>query len=217
MTPVILLSDGFIANGAEPWKLPRIEDLPEIRVSFRREAEGFQPYSRDAKTLARPWAIPGTPGLEHRVGGLEKADGTGDVSYDPANHERMVHVRAEKVERVADDIPLAEPTGDTEGDLLVVGWGSTYGSITSAVRRARAQGMRVSQLHLRYLNPLPRNLGEVLDRYERVLVPEINLGQLSLLLQGRFLKPVIGFNRVRGLPFQAAEVLDKIVEVLERK
>jgi len=217
MTPVILLSDGFIANGAEPWKLPRIEDLPEIRVSFRREAEGFQPYSRDAKTLARPWAVPGTPGLEHRVGGLEKADGTGDVSYDPANHERMVRVRAEKVQRVADDIPLAEPIGDREGDLLVVGWGSTYGSITSAVRRARAQGMRVSQLHLRYLNPLPRNLGELLDRYKRVLVPEINLGQLSLLLQGRFLRPVIGFNRVRGLPFQAAEVLDKIVEVLERK
>ena len=215
MTPVILLSDGFIANGAEPWRLPRIEDLPDISVPFRRDAEGFEPYARDPETLARNWAVPGTPGLEHRIGGLEKREVTGDVSYDPQNHERMIRLRAEKVERVARDIPLAEPTGDPAGGLLVIGWGSTYGAITSAVERARAEGLRVSQLHLRYLNPLPLNLAEVLSRFERVLVPEINLGHLALLLQGRFLKPVIRYNKVQGTPFAAADVLDKIREVLE--
>jgi len=215
MTPVILLSDGFIANGAEPWRLPRIEDLPDISVPFRRDAEGFEPYARDPETLARNWAVPGTPGLEHRIGGLEKREVTGDVSYDPQNHERMIRLRAEKVERVARDIPLAEPTGDPAGDLLVIGWGSTYGAITSAVERARAEGLRVSQLHLRHLNPLPLNLPEVLSRFERVLVPEINLGHLALLLQGRYLKPVIRYNKVQGTPFAAADVLDKIREVLE--
>jgi 2-oxoglutarate ferredoxin oxidoreductase subunit alpha len=215
MTPVILLSDGFIANGAEPWRLPRVEDLPDISVPFRRDPESFRPYRRDPQTLARAWAVPGTPGLEHRVGGLEKADVTGDVSYDALNHERMVRLRAEKVARVADDIPPCEPMGDANGDLLVVGWGSTYGAITSAVRRARREGLRVSQLHLRHLNPFPRNLHEVLSAFPRVLVPEINLGQLSLLLQGRFLKPVIPFNKVQGTPFAAAEVQDKIREVLE--
>ncbi len=186
-------------------------------MAFHRDRGGFQPYSRDPRTLARPWAVPGTPGLEHRIGGLEKLEGSGDVSYDPANHERMVHLRSQKVSRVADDIPLAEPTGDAEGELLVVGWGSTYGAITSAVRRARAQGRRVSQLHLRYLNPLPRNLGEVLDRFERILVAEINLGQLATLLQARYVKPVIAFNKVRGVPFQASEVLDKIAEITEAR
>jgi len=215
MTPVILLSDGFIANGAEPWRLPRVEDLPDISVSFRRDPEGFEPYARDPETLARAWAVPGTPGLEHRIGGLEKREVTGDVSYDPQNHERMVRLRAEKVERVALDVPLAEPTGDPAGSLLVIGWGSTYGAITSAVERARAEGLRVSQLHLRHLNPLPRNLGEVLARFDRVLVPEINLGHLALLLQGRFLKPVIRYNKMQGTPFAAADVLDKIREVLE--
>jgi 2-oxoglutarate ferredoxin oxidoreductase subunit alpha len=215
MTPVILLSDGFIANGAEPWRLPRVEDLPDISVPFRRDPEGFEPYARDPETLARAWAVPGTPGLEHRIGGLEKREVTGDVSYDPQNHERMVRLRAEKVERVALDVPLAEPTGDPAGSLLVIGWGSTYGAITSAVERARAEGLRVSQLHLRHLNPLPRNLGEVLARFDRVLVPEINLGHLALLLQGRFLKPVIRYNKMQGTPFAAADVLDKIREVLE--
>jgi len=215
MTPVILLSDGFIANGAEPWKLPDIDGLPDISVPYHREIDAFQPYARDPQTLARPWAIPGTPGLEHRVGGLEKNEKSGDVSSDPLNHERMVHLRAEKVARVADDIPLAEPIGDTTGDLLVVGWGSTYGAITSAVRRARTEGKRVSQLHLRHLNPLPRNLGEVLDRFEHILVPEINLGQLSLLLRARFVKPMIGYNKVQGTPFATEEVLDKIYEILE--
>jgi 2-oxoglutarate ferredoxin oxidoreductase subunit alpha len=215
MTPVILLSDGFIANGAEPWKLPDMDSLRDISVPYHRETETFQPYLRDPQTLARPWAIPGTPGLEHRVGGLEKNEGSGDVSYDPLNHERMVHLRAEKVERVADDIPLAEPIGDTEGDLLVIGWGSTYGAITSAVQRARAEGKSVSQLHLRHLNPLPRNLGEVLDRFKHILVPEINLGQLSMLLQARFLRQMISYNKVQGSPFATEEVLNKIDEILE--
>ncbi len=215
MTPVIVLSDGFIANGAEPWRLPDLTALDPIPVSYRTDPAGFEPYSRDPETLARPWAIPGTPGLEHRIGGLEKREGSGDVSYDPDNHERMVHLRAEKVARVANDLPLAEVVGDPAGGLLVIGWGSTWGSITSAVRRARQRGLRVSQLHLRHLNPMPRNLGELLERYDRVLVPEINLGQLALLLQGRYLKPVIPLNRVRGLPFAAAEILDKIVEIEE--
>jgi len=215
MTPVILLSDGFIANGAEPWKLPDIDSLADISVPYHRETEAFQPYLRDPQTLARPWAIPGTPGLEHRVGGLEKSEGSGDVSYDPLNHERMVHLRAEKVERVADDIPLAEPIGDTEGDLLVIGWGSTYGAITSAVRRARRSGRKVSQLHLRHLSPLPRNLGEILARYERVLVPEINLGQLAFVLQGRFARPVERLNKVQGLPFRASEIEARILELTE--
>jgi 2-oxoglutarate ferredoxin oxidoreductase subunit alpha len=217
MTPVILLSDGFIANGAEPWKLPSMDELADISVPYHRENEAFEPYSRDPQTLARPWAIPGTPGLEHRVGGLEKHEGSGDVSYDPLNHERMVHLRAEKVARVADDIPLAEPVGDSAGDLLVIGWGSTYGAITSAVRRARAEGKSVSQLHLRHLNPLPRNLGEVMDRFKHVLVPEINLGQLSMMLKARFVKPLIAQNKVQGSPFAAEEVLNKIDEILETR
>jgi len=215
MTPVIVLSDGFIANGAEPWRLPDLTALDPIHVSHRTDPVGFEPYLRDPQTLARPWAVPGTPGLEHRIGGLEKREGSGDVSYDPDNHERMVRLRAEKVARVANDLPLAEVVGDPEGGLLVIGWGSTWGSITSAVRRARQRGLRVSQLHLRHLNPMPLNLGELLERYDRVLVPEINLGQLALLLQGRYLKPVIRLNRVRGLPFAAAEILDKIVEIEE--
>jgi 2-oxoglutarate ferredoxin oxidoreductase subunit alpha len=217
MTPVILLSDGFIANGAEPWKLPEVDNLPDISVPYHRETESFLPYSRDPQTLARPWAIPGTPGLEHRVGGLEKSEGSGDVSYDPINHERMVHLRAEKVARVADDIPLAEPIGDRSGDLLVIGWGSTYGAITSAVRRARADGKNVSQLHLRHLNPLPRNLGEVMDRFKQILVPEINLGQLSLMLKARFVRPLIAYNKVQGSPFASEEILNKIDEILEAR
>jgi 2-oxoglutarate ferredoxin oxidoreductase subunit alpha len=211
MTPVILLSDGFIANGSEPWRLPSVADLPPIPVKFRTEQAGFLPYDRDTATLARPWAVPGTPGLEHRVGGLEKSDGTGNVSYDPANHERMVRTRARKVELVADDIPLAEPDGDGPGGLLVVGWGSTYGAIQSAVRRARDQGRRVSHLHLRHLNPMPKNLGELLASYDRILVPEINSGQLALLLQGRFLCPVERLNKIQGLPFSAAEILERVL------
>jgi 2-oxoglutarate ferredoxin oxidoreductase subunit alpha len=215
MTPVILLTDGFIANGAEPWLLPDVDDLPSFKPPFRTDPDGFQPYARDPKTLARPWAVPGTPALEHRVGGLEKADLTGDVSYDPVNHEKMILVRAEKVERVADDIPPAEVAGDDSGDLLVLGWGSTYGAITGAVKRARAAGRRVSHLHLRHLNPFPRNLAAVLKRYDRILVPENNSGQLSLLIRGKFLIDVIPFNKLQGLPFKTLEILEKIEELTE--
>jgi len=216
MTPVLLLSDGFVANGTEPWKLPDVDKLPEIPVTFHSDPEGFMPYARDPQTLARPWAVPGTPRLEHRLGGLEKSDGTGNVSYDPKNHERMVRLRAEKVERVADDIPAAELDGrGFDEGLLVVSWGSTYGATTSAVRRAQKMGLRVSHVHLRYLNPLPKNVGALLQRYDRVLVPEINLGQLAFILQGRFLKPIDRLNKVQGQPFMASEILDKIREIAE--
>ena len=202
-----------IASGSEPWKLPRLEDLPRTQPSFHREAAGFLPYLRDPETLARPWAIPGTPGLEHRVGGLEKADRTGNVSYEPLNHDKMVRLRAEKVARVARDIAPAVPEGDAEGGLLVVGWGSTYGAIAGAVRRARTAGKRVSHLHLRHLNPFPENLEAVLRRYDRVLVPEINRGQLAFVLQGRFLVPVVSMTKVEGMPYREAEILKKIEEL----
>lgn len=216
MTPVILLSDGYIANGAEPWRLPDLDALPSIPVRFRTDPEGFRPYDRDPETLARPWAIPGTPGLEHRIGGLEKADGTGHVSYDPANHEKMVRLRAEKVERVAKDIPPAEAQGDPDG-VLVLGWGSTWGAITGAVNRARARGRRVGHLHLRHLNPMPDNVGDVLARYDRVLVPELNLGQLAMLVRARYLVDVIQLNKVQGQPFRESEILDRILELAPEK
>jgi 2-oxoglutarate ferredoxin oxidoreductase subunit alpha len=209
MTPVILLSDGYIANGAEPWKLPKIDDLPAIPVSFRTEAEGFLPYLRDPKTLARPWAIPGTAGLEHRIGGIEKADGSGSISYDPQNHEHMVHLRAEKVARVALDLPPSEVAGDEDG-VLVLGWGSTYGAITGAVRRARAEGLRVGHLHLRYLNPMPVDVGEILSRYDKVLIPEMNMGQLAMIVRAKFLKDVAQLNKVQGQPFKESEILDTV-------
>ncbi|HEX6201285.1 MAG TPA: 2-oxoacid:acceptor oxidoreductase subunit alpha, partial [Thermoanaerobaculia bacterium] len=193
MTPVVLLSDGYIANGSEPWKLPRVEDLPDFAPEFRSDPEGFAPYLRDPETLARPWALPGTPGLEHRIGGLEKEDGTGNVSYDPENHERMTHLRAEKVARVAREIGDVEVEGPEEGELLVLGWGSTEGAIKGAVRALLDRGVAVSRAHLRWLNPMPSNLGDVLSRFDKVLVPEMNLGQLSLLLRARFLKDVISY------------------------
>ena len=216
MTPVILLSDGYIANGAEPWRLPDIEDLPPIDAGRPINPEAFLPFSRDPETLARPWAVPGTPGLEHRIGGIEKADGTGNVSYDALNHEKMVHLRAEKVARVARDIPKAQIDGDPDG-LLVLGWGSTYGAITSAVRHARAVGRRVGHLHLRYLNPMPLDLGEVLARYEHVLVPEINLGQLAWLIRAKFLRDVVQLNKVQGQPFKESEILAKIEDLAPTK
>ncbi|MEZ5331624.1 MAG: 2-oxoacid:acceptor oxidoreductase subunit alpha [Thermoanaerobaculia bacterium] len=215
MVPVILLSDGYIANGSEPWRLPEIEDLPDLRTEFRTDPEGFLPYSRDEKTLARPWAIPGTPGLEHRIGGLEKEDGSGNVSYDPANHERMIKLRAEKVHRIADSIPELEVHGPSEGKLLVLGWGSTLGAIQGAVNLARKQGLEVSRAHLRHLNPFPRNLGDVLGRFEQVLVPEMNLGQLALLLRAHYLRDVISYPKVQGKPFFRSEILAKIQEILE--
>jgi len=215
MTPVILLTDGFLANGAEPWRLPDLEALGRIEAPFRTEPEGFQPYARDPKTLVRPWAVPGTTGLEHRVGGLEKAEGSGNVSYDSVNHERMIHIREQKVDAVADDIPLAEPTGDSKGKLLVLGWGSTFGAINGAVRRARADGLDVSMVHLRHLNPFPRNLEELMKRFERILVPENNTGQLAFLLQGRFLQEVTRLNKCQGQPFKESEILDAITEIVQ--
>lgn len=214
MTPVIVLSDGYLANGAEPWKLPSREELPKIEIKFRTDPQGFYPYQRDPESLARPWAIPGTPGLEHRIGGLEKQHITGNVSYDPENHQLMTHLRAEKIARVAQDIPEVEVFGDTEGELLVVGWGGTYGAITSAVEQVQAKGLPVSSIHLRYLNPLPRNLGQVLSRFRKILVPELNMGQLVLLLRAKYLVDAIPFNKVKGRPFKISELVMKIEELL---
>ena len=208
MTPVVYLSDAFLATGAEPWKIPDVADLPDISVPNWTERNGFHPYDRDPDTLARPWAVPGTPGLEHRIGGLEKADITGNVSYDPENHHRMQLLRQEKIARIANDIPDLTIYGPERGDLLILGWGSTYGSIRSAVERLQADGKSVAHAHLRYLNPFPRNLGEVLGRYERVLIPEINLGQLALLVRGRFLVDAITYDRVRGKPFRITEIVE---------
>jgi len=210
MTPVILLSDGYIANGAEPWRIPSVEDLPRIPVKYRTDPEGYQPYSRDEETLARPWAIPGTPGLEHRIGGLEKENVTGHVNYDGANHELMVHLRAERIRNIARDLPEAEPDGPQRGKLLVLGWGSTRGAIRSAMRTAHQRGLDVAHLHLRHLNPFPRNLGDVLARYERVLVPELNLGQLAFVLRGRYLLDVRSLAKVQGQPFKSSEILEAI-------
>jgi 2-oxoglutarate ferredoxin oxidoreductase subunit alpha len=208
-TPVLLLSDGAIANGSEPWHLPDLARLPGIDPNQLTDPAGFMPYKRDAK-LARPWAIPGTPGLEHRIGGLEKDSLTGNVSYDAQNHEKMVRTRAEKVRRVADGFPKTEPAFDPDGQVLVIGWGGTYGSITQAVLEARALGMRVGHVHLRHIFPLPHDLTEVAARYRTVLVPELNLGQLRLHLRGQLGIESIGLNKVQGKPFHVAEVLSAI-------
>ena len=215
MLPVIYLSDGYLGNGAEPWRLPTMEELPKFEVKFATEGDGFLPYNRDPETLARAWAIPGTPGLEHRIGGLEKEDITGNVSYDPENHMHMVLTRAEKVARIADDIPDIEVFGEPEGRLLVVGWGSTYGAITSAVEEMQHRGKSVSSIHLRYLNPFPSNLGELLGRFDRVLVPELNLGQLAMLLRSRYLVPAVSFAKVKGKPFKISELTERIEQLYE--
>jgi len=214
MVPVIILSDGYLANGAEPWKIPEISELPEIPVHFTTDPVGFQPYRRDPVTLARPWAIPGTPGLEHRIGGIEKQDVTGNVNYDPLNHEHMVRARAAKVEAVADDIPDLVPEGDPSGELLIVGWGSTHGPITAALKAQRTKGRRIGHVHLRHLNPLPKNLGELLKRYDQVLVPEMNMGQLIMILRAKFLVDAQGLNKIQGKPFKQSEIEDKIEEML---
>ncbi|GAB2443459.1 2-oxoacid:acceptor oxidoreductase subunit alpha [Streptosporangium sandarakinum] len=220
-TPVMLLSDGYLANGSEPWKVPSAAELPDISVDFATAPNGedgttFLPFARDPETLARPWAIPGTAGLEHRIGGIEKADGTGNISYDPNNHDKMVRLRQAKIDGIAADIPELE-VDDPDGDarVLVLGWGSTYGPIAAAVRRIRKSGGKVAQAHLRHLNPLPANTGEVLRSYDKVLLPEINLGQLALLLRARFLVDVISYNRVRGLPFKAEELASVIQDVID--
>jgi 2-oxoglutarate ferredoxin oxidoreductase subunit alpha len=214
MTPVVCLTDGYLGNGAEPWLIPRVEDLKPIPVSFAKDPATFQPYSRDPKTLARPWAIPGTPGLEHRIGGLEKQHITGNISYDPDNHDFMVKLRAEKIDRIADDVPEQTIDGEPEGDMLVVGWGSTYGSIKSAVNSLRAKGIKVSYVHLRYINPFPKNLGEILYRFKKILVPEINNGQLVKLLRQKYLVPALGFNMIKGLPLRSEEIERTIEEML---
>ena len=215
MTPVILLTDGYLANGAEPWSIPRFEELPPIPVSFRTEPEGFFPYARDPVTLARPWVRPGTPGLEHRIGGIEKQDITGNISYDPANHELMTHYRARKVAAVAQDIPPTTIHGETSGDLLLIGWGSTYGSITAAVEEARAQGTRVSHVHLHYLNPLPSDLAGILQGFKKILVPEMNMGQLRMLLRATYLVDAVGLNKIQGQPFKVSEIVEGIRRALE--
>jgi 2-oxoglutarate ferredoxin oxidoreductase subunit alpha len=218
-TPVYLLSDAYLANGSEPWLIPDVATLPQIPVEFAttpNEGTQFLPYKRDPKTLARPWAIPGTPGLEHRIGGLEKADGSGSVSYDPENHDLMVRLRAQKVAGIAADIPPLEVDDpDGEATTLVLGWGSTYGPIGAAVRRVRADGRTVARAHLHYLNPFPRNTGEVLRRYEKVLIPEMNLGQLLKLVRAEFLVDAVGYNRVRGRPFQSTELAEAITTLIE--
>jgi len=214
MVPVIILSDGYLANGAEPWRIPELSDIPDFPVKFASDPNGFLPYKRDPQTLARPWAVPGTPGLEHRIGGLEKQDPTGNINYEPLNHENMVRIRAAKVAAVAQDIPNVLPAGDPEGDLLIVAWGSTCGSITAALKAQRGKGRKIGHLHLRHLNPLPSNLGEVLKRYKRVLVPELNMGQLLWVLRAKYLVDAIGLNKIQGRPFKQAELEQKIEEML---
>ncbi len=214
MSPVFFLSDGYLANGSEPWLIPNIEDLPEMKVMFRTEVEGFFPYSRDEKTLSRPWAVPGTPGLEHRIGGIEKQHITGTINYEPDNHDFMVRLRQEKIDRMAQDIPALEVYGDPQGKVLVLGWGSTYGAITTAVEQLREGGASVSSAHLRYLNPFPANLGAVLKSFETVIIPEMNLGQLALLVRAKFLVDAVSFTKVKGKPFKVSELVKKIKEHL---
>ena len=214
MTPVFLLSDGYVANNSEPWKIPDPASIVPIDAVFRTDPDGYQPYMRDPETLARPWVVPGTPGLEHRIGGLGKQDVTGNVSYAPEDHEHIVRTRAAKVAGIARQIPELEITGPEQGDLLVLGWGGTYGAIRAAVEEVQAEGLEVARGHLRYLNPFPCNLGNILSRYKQVLVPELNLGQLAFLLQGHFPVRVVKLNKVQGRPFQIREVAEKIRELL---
>ncbi|HEX5037757.1 MAG TPA: 2-oxoacid:acceptor oxidoreductase subunit alpha [bacterium] len=217
MTPVIFLSDGYLANGSEPWLIPDADKLAKIEIKHPTDPNGFHPYSRDERTLTRPWAIPGTPGLEHRIGGLEKANITGNVSYDPANHDLMCRLRAEKIARIADDLPPLEVFGAPEGEVLVVGWGGTYGAITSAVEDLKKEGHAVSSVHLRYLNPLPKDLKEILGRFDTVVVPELNLGQLSLLLRARYLIDVQSITKVQGHPFKVSEIIAGVRRYLAPK
>ncbi len=214
MTPVFFLSDGYLGNGSEPWSIPQAKDLSRFDVMHPTDPEGFAPYERDPDTLARPWAIPGTPGLEHRIGGLEKAEITGNVNYDPLNHERMTRLRNEKIDRIANFIPEQELHGDAEGELLVLSWGSTYGAAVTAVDKLREEGASISHAHLRYLNPFPKNLGDILQRFNQVLIPELNLGQLRLLIRGKFLVDAVGLSKVQGTPFKVSEIRAKSEELL---
>jgi len=223
-TPVILLTDGYLANGAEPWRLPEMADLPDLSVEFATRTnhtepdgrETFWPYLRDPETLTRPWAVPGTPGLQHRIGGIEKQDGSGNISYQPDNHEHMVRLRQARVDDIAADIPGVMLDEDDDAELLVIGWGSTWGAITAGVRRVRRQGRRVSQAHLVHVNPLPSDLGAVLARYPKVLCPELNLGQMTGILRDRYLADVRSFTKVSGLPFGAHEMEERMIAELDR-
>jgi 2-oxoglutarate ferredoxin oxidoreductase subunit alpha len=221
MTPVMVLTDGYIANGSEPWRIPKVSDLKGIAIEHpaghengEAEANPFMPYRRNER-LARPWAVPGTPGLMHRIGGLEKQDVTGNVNYDADNHEHMVNTRARKVALVADDIPPQTVDGPASGDLLVLSWGGTYGACATAVHKAQSMGQSVAHCHLRYLNPLPKELGNILKSYNKVLIPELNLGQLRLLIRATYLVDAIGLNKVQGKPFSVVEVVEKIESVLK--
>jgi 2-oxoglutarate ferredoxin oxidoreductase subunit alpha len=219
MTPVIFLSDGYIANGSEPWKFPKATDVKDITVSFLDKPNGengtLLPYKRN-ENLVRPWIKPGTKGLMHRIGGLEKQDGTGAVCYEPANHETMVRLRAEKVQKIADCLPFAQlESGSASAEILVLGWGSTYGAIKTAVKELLAEGHDVAHVHLRYINPFPKNLGELLTRFDKVLIPEMNCGQLLQLIRSTYLVPAIGFSKVQGMPFTTIEIKDKILEILK--
>jgi len=214
MTPVILLTDGYIGQGAEPWRIPELDELPDITPKFCEDPERFAPYIRDPETLARMWAIPGMQGMEHRIGGLEKQNISGAVSQDPDNHQLMVEIRQEKINRVANDIPQAEILGDPDSSILVIGWGSTYGAIKSAVDELNTAGKKVAYVHLKYINPLPSNLGNIINKFDNILIPEMNLGQLRTILQGKFLKPMIGLNKVQGQPFKTSEVRAKIESII---
>ncbi|EKD42174.1 MAG: hypothetical protein ACD_73C00286G0003 [uncultured bacterium] len=214
MTPVIYLSDGYLANGAEPWLVPDVSKMAPIESHHPQIAEGFKPYARNEKTLARPWAIPGTPGLEHRLGGLEKQDVTGTVSYDSNNHERMIHLRAAKIAGMVQDVPAVKAYGEPSGDVLIIGWGSTYGAITTAVERMQKEGMKISSIHLRYLNPLPQNLGDVISKFKKVIIPEMNMGQLAMILRAHYLVDAQSLTKVKGQPFKIQEIIDGIKSIL---
>src|SRR5258708_5944402 len=214
MVPVIILSDGYLANGAEPWRIPELSDIPDSRVKFASDPNGFLPYKRDPQTLARPWAVRGTPGFEHRIGGLEKQDPTGNINYEPLNHENMVRIRAAKVAAIAQDIPNVLPAGDLEGDLLIVAWGSTSGSITAALKAQRARGRKIGHLHLRYINAPPSNAAYISHHYTRTLVPELNMGQLLWVLRAKYLVDAVGLNKIQGRPFNQADLKPKIEEML---
>lgn len=216
MTPVIYLSDGYLANGAEPWLIPDISKLPKIKVTHPTDPENFQPYSRDPETLARPWAIPGTKGLEHRLGGLEKAQTTGSVSYDPLNHDKMIRLRQEKINRMVQDIPPTRISGEAQGDVLLVGWGSTKGAITSAWERLRMEGMKVSCVHINYINPLPADLGDILQKFKTVICPEMNLGQLAHILRAKYLIDVKSITKVQGKPFKISELVDGVKKIVNQ-
>lgn len=217
MTPVILLTDGYIAQGTEPWRIPELDELPNLEPKFCEDPENFAPYARDPETLARMWAIPGMQGMEHRIGGLEKHSLTGAVNHDPDNHQLMVETRQKKIDGIANDIPRLEVLGDPTADLLIVGWGSSYGAIKSAVDQKAREGQKVAYIHLKHLNPFPSNLGEIISKYDNILVPEMNMGQLKSILQSRFMKPILGLNKVQGQPFKTSDVANKIDELLSGK